>query len=339
LNGHEKNNSAIIMNKRMRLSLTLVSLALFACIVLLSGSASTQPLPDEGNTDYIIGAKDELLVAVWAGGHLEHEATVLVSHEGTIPVYLVGDVEVAGLTVEQARRSVIRLLSDGYFKNPSVIIKVNEFNSKEVIVAGAVEQPGIFVLETNTSSVLKLMSRAGGPSDKRGNKAHVYRGGAEKLAIGAGGPAANEQDGEKGKNEKFSRLPRLLRGTNMIEVNLTRLLDQGDASYDLVIYPGDYIYVLPKTSGETAEYYVYVEGRVENPKRMDWQPGLTAYQAVIECGGFTDVAAPNRSYLTRMGDDGTPERRRIRLKDIQRGKKSDVELQPGDRILVGESWF
>jgi len=84
--------------------------------------------------------------------------------------------------------------------------------------------------------------------------------------------------------------------------------------------------------------YISVEGEVKKPGVYDYQKGLTALNACILAGGFDKYAAPNRTIIIRKeGDEQTTIR--INLDDVRRGRTPDVELKPGDRIHVPETWL
>jgi len=55
-------------------------------------------------------------------------------------------------------------------------------------------------------------------------------------------------------------------------------------------------------------------------------------------GGFDKYAAPNRTIIIRQEDDKQIVIK-VKLDDVKEGKIRDVELQPGDRIHVPETWL
>jgi polysaccharide export outer membrane protein len=60
--------------------------------------------------------------------------------------------------------------------------------------------------------------------------------------------------------------------------------------------------------------------------------------ACIMAGGFGEFAAPNRTRIIRQNGDKV-EVIKINLKEVKDGKIRDVQLKPGDRIHVPESWL
>ena len=81
-----------------------------------------------------------------------------------------------------------------------------------------------------------------------------------------------------------------------------------------------------------------MEGEVEEPGAYEYRPGMTAMNACIMAGGFSTFAAPNRTKIIRKKGDKT-EVIKIDLNDVRDGDIPDIELQPGDRIHVPETWL
>ncbi len=334
---------------------------LFIPVIVLLLSLSFPLYAQQEEVDgYTVGPRDQLYIGVWSAGRLELEQTVEVTYYGSIPFFFMGEVHVEGLTVKDVRQKLTGLLADGYYRAPVVEIKVIEYGSKEVMIQGAVMNPGSYTLDTNSISFLKLVSQAGGVSESRGNYAYIYRGGYNKKpeenkeqsdreeknrrsspqdSSDEKGEDNPENEAEKRDLEDIQDVPDFLKGEKSVKIPLTLLIEEGQREYDTLIYPGDFVYVPTKSFQSTSIGYVWVEGEVRNPKRIDYQPGFTVLQAVIQAGGVTDMAAPNRTRLIRELPDGTLQTTNVKLKGIQKGKKPDIALQPGDRITVPDSIF
>jgi len=123
-----------------------------------------------------------------------------------------------------------------------------------------------------------------------------------------------------------------------IKVNLIKLLDEGDMSHNVVLLPGDSIYIPFAKGLNQADSKVYVSGEVKNPALYEYQPGLTALSVCIMAGGFATYAAPNRTTIVRL-ENAEQLVIKIDLEDVIEGKIPDVVLKPGDRIHVPESWL
>jgi polysaccharide export outer membrane protein len=83
---------------------------------------------------------------------------------------------------------------------------------------------------------------------------------------------------------------------------------------------------------------VRVIGEAAKPAALPYRNGMTLLDAMIAVGGLTDFANGNGAVLVRAGD-----RRQygVRLRDlIGRGDiGANVELLPGDVIIIPQSWF
>lgn len=87
-------------------------------------------------------------------------------------------------------------------------------------------------------------------------------------------------------------------------------------------------------------YRVRVTGAVENPLSTPHRPGMTVLDLVLEAGGMTEFAAPNRARLYRT--DGNERRTYpVRLDDILADGDLDTNyrLRPGDIVAVPERLF
>jgi protein involved in polysaccharide export with SLBB domain len=83
---------------------------------------------------------------------------------------------------------------------------------------------------------------------------------------------------------------------------------------------------------------ISVEGEVKKPGVYDYQRGITALNACIMAGGFDKFAAPNRARIIRKENDKQVIIK-INLNDVKEGKIPDIELKPGDLILIPETWL
>jgi len=77
---------------------------------------------------------------------------------------------------------------------------------------------------------------------------------------------------------------------------------------------------------------------VTKPGVYEYQRGITALNACLMAGGFDKFAAPNRARIIRE-EDGKQTVIRINLEDVKEGKIPDIELKPGDIVVIPESWL
>jgi len=85
---------------------------------------------------------------------------------------------------------------------------------------------------------------------------------------------------------------------------------------------------------------VRVTGAVRTPRSLNHRQGMTVLDAILEAGGVTDFASPNRARLFRKTQTKT-EVFQIELDDILRKGRLETNLllSPGDVITVPERLF
>ena len=84
---------------------------------------------------------------------------------------------------------------------------------------------------------------------------------------------------------------------------------------------------------------VRIVGQATRPAALPYRQNMTALDAMIAVGGLTEFASGNRAVLLRPSEGN--RQYTVRLRDlIKRGDVSaNVELRPGDVIIIPESWF
>jgi len=270
------------------------------------------------NEDYLIGPRDILTVIIYAGGEEQQKVDLTVSAQGTINAPFIGPVRVKGLSIRQLELAITEPLARDYFVNPQVNIRVKEYHSLHYYISGAVKSPGMYEVSSNTS-LMELLAKAGGVLPERGNVAYILRESVELIE-------------QKEKIENF------ILAKDPIKIDLKKLLDLGDMSFNVMLKPGDVVYIPLEKTLDLAESKIYVEGEVKKPGVYNFQVGLTAMNACIMAGGFDKFAAPNRTKIIRKNKENQ-EIIKINLDEVREGKISDIELKPGDRIYVPETWL
>lgn len=270
------------------------------------------------NKDYHLGPRDIITLTIFAGGEKQQEVNLTVSGQGMINVPFIGAVKAEGFTTRQLEDVIAEPLERDYFVDPEVNIQVKEYHSLRYYISGAVKSPGLYEV-TSKSSLMELIAKAGGVLPERGNVAYILRESTEKISEG-------------------NNIDDLLAKKEPIKADLKKLLDMGDMNHNLLLVSGDVVYIPLEKTLNLAESKIYVEGEVQKPGVYDYQPGLTALNACIMAGGFGKFAAPNRTRIIRQTDD-SQEIIKINLDDVKEGNIADIELNPGDRIHVPESWL
>jgi len=191
-----------------------------------------------------IGTGDQITVRVYRNDELG--ITTIVPSSGKVNMPLAEEVDLAGLTVEEANQAIAKKLLPyvvrpsvsvsilksasglpGRISDPQVSVEVLGFGGHKILVLGEVENPGVFVSEG--SRVLEMVARAGGASkDAQMKKVALIRPATETS------PARNAI------------------------VNLDRFIKQGDLEQNPTVQRGDIIYVPPTTVAKMAQFMEHV---------------------------------------------------------------------------------
>lgn len=85
---------------------------------------------------------------------------------------------------------------------------------------------------------------------------------------------------------------------------------------------------------------VKVVGQVLKPQSIPYREGMTVLDVILESGGLTPFAAGNRARIVRPAE-GKDIEIKLKLDDLlNKGRlDSNVEVQPGDVLVVPESYF
>ena len=109
--------------------------------------------------DYRIGPDDLLEVQVFGVDSLTR--SVRVNSRGFISLPLIGNLQVGGLTAQQAEALVVSKLAESYLQDPQVSLFIKEYTSQRVTIEGAVNRPGVYPLH-GTTTLLQALAVAGG---------------------------------------------------------------------------------------------------------------------------------------------------------------------------------
>jgi polysaccharide export outer membrane protein len=83
---------------------------------------------------------------------------------------------------------------------------------------------------------------------------------------------------------------------------------------------------------------IRVVGEAAKPQALAYRQEMTLLDVMIAVGGLTDFADGNAASVLRTSDG---QQYRVRLKDlIRRGDVSaNIEMKPGDVLIIPQSWF
>ncbi len=267
----------------------------------------------DGRPRYKIGPEDVLEISLWRGIE-ENKYTVQVRPDGKISFTFFQDIYISGLTVSEVDELLTQRLSR-FIRQPRVAVRVKEYNSKFVSLLGAIATtggtivgpetprgaytgPGSYALRGKTT-VLQLLARAGGPTDKANLREIKVRRKTGKATM----------------------------------INLNKTITQGDLTQNVVLDNGDTV-VVPVIA-EDKKNRVFVFGEVNNPGVIPTRGELTVVEALAEAGGFKQRAVLGDAKILR-GDMTRPEVIACDIdKILRKGDMSqNIKLRNGDMLFV-----
>jgi len=86
---------------------------------------------------------------------------------------------------------------------------------------------------------------------------------------------------------------------------------------------------------------IRIIGEATDPSAMPYRDRMTLLDVMIATKGLTKFAAGNRAVLIRREPDGTSRTIPVRLSDLIKDGdiRANIEMQPGDTLIIPQSWF
>ncbi len=129
-------------------------------LLMLVGLAMAFPAIADDKSDKL-GVGDAVRVTVFQQPDLTTEARI--SDRGMIPMPLIGETKIAGLTQPEAAKKIAGALKNGkYLKHPEVSITLVTLRSRQVSVLGLVARPGRYPLDDTSTRLTDVIAAAGG---------------------------------------------------------------------------------------------------------------------------------------------------------------------------------
>lgn len=265
---------------------------------------ATPPETDIGNPEaldaivdpetYYVGPGDQFTVIFT--GKLVKRHTLTVTPEGVLLMPEFGPIDVARLTLSEAKASILAALSHRYRDVPTSVF-LTALRNVKVSVSGAVKSSGVYVLSAG--------SRVG--------EAIQSAGGLEEYAS--------------------QRNIRLFRSDSLIIVDLLRYYNEADTERNPYVREGDAI-VVPTAEGEVNRVGIY--GAVRSPSRFEYSPYDNLRDLITLAHGLTTDADSFDLELVRFNDDGiTSQTIAINLPrgEAWTDSVARIKLYPDDRVF------
>ncbi len=234
----------------------------------------------------------------------------VVNPSGNLNYPLIGEVHAAGLSVDELKQFLAETLGESYVVNPQIEINLEESPNKQIVILGQVLRPGNYKITSADTTMIRVISQAGGFS--------------EDAML---------------KNVQIVRTKEGKR--NNIQVDVSEII-RGTAP-DMTIEPGDVIFI-DKQEKKPAELAipnvsVAILGQIQKPGNFSFNENTTLVRLITQAGGFSPIAAPNRIKIVKFDKSGKSKPRIVNFNDILDGKADDVKLESGDVVVVPESVF
>ena len=265
-------------------------LAPFGHELFRGGRGGAAPSEIAAADDYILGPGDHLIVSLW--GRADKQYNLTVDREGKVFVPEVGEILAWGLTLDKFSESAERHFSR-VFSEFELTVSLGKIRSIRVYLTGEVVAPGAYTVSSLTS-MFDAVYDAGGPNE---------RGSMRRIQL---------------KRQ----------GKLVAEVDLYRLLLEGDNGSDIRLKTGDVIFV------PVAGARVAVSGEVNRPAIYELKDPLDITQILELAGKPTARARLERVMLERIGGDQEWKIFDIDLSAAPLTESNNPILQDGDRVTI-----
>jgi polysaccharide export outer membrane protein len=253
--------------------------------------------------DYVVGSQDVLNITSQDDPALSGKFTVEADLTFTFP--LLGRVRAGGLTLREVESQLqAKLVEGGFFKEPQIMVSIEQYKSQKVFIVGEVRSPGAYAL-SGDMRLVEALALAGSTLPTAAGEVVIVPAGAESLVVVPGSVAEAEAS-----------------GVPVVRVNL-RELQNGAFQQNVQLAGGDTVFVLKAEN-------IYVFGQVKNPGAYPLQQDVTTVlQGLALAGGVTDRGATSRVEIVRTVN-GEQKKMKVKL---------DETLLPGDTIVVPQRFF
>ena len=258
-----------------------------------------------------LGAGDLLNISLYEQPDSERRVLV-IGPDGRLNYLQARDVAASGLTIDELRIELEKVLARFYRPPLRVIIIPQAYNSKKYYLLGNVVRKGVFPLDRPVT-IIEAIAQA------QGFVTTVARRNTLTLA-----DLPRAFLVRKGENDESRR----------VNVDFEALFLHGDLSQNISLAPGDYLYFPPLDLQE-----MYILGEVHAPGTAPYSPEMTILRAITSRGGFTERAYRKRVLVVR-GSLNHPQTLVADVSDILKGQALDIKLEARDIVYISRKpWY
>ena len=217
----------------------------------------------------------------------------------------------------------------GMVRDTRAVLAQNEPPAIDIDELTAPKVQDAAMLDANAAAARAVETAAGGTNGATPASGWVFDTTTGRWTRG-GAPSAGTQAG------RAARTPDSMYTTRIIEVDYQALV-KGDPNLNVVIRPGDQIYVEPPETG-----FIYIDGEINRIGVYELQNSngrLTLSRFVSAAGGLAPTAIPNRVDLVRVIGKDREATIRVDLAAIRNRSEPDIYMRPDDHVIIGTNFF
>jgi len=272
---------------------------------------------------YIVGPGDQISVSIWAG--IQQSYILNVSPEGIISIPSVGDIQVTGETLTNAKSS-IRDKVAAIFSPNEISIYLFKLRKFRIPVTGTVTAPGIYEV-SSADRVSHVIELAGGLIEAKEEEKLEQR----PIVQSDVTPRKYISPDDELIPLSSRRNIRLIRAEgDTVKVDLDLFFKSFEEDKNPFIKEGDAIYI-PPMSEELGT--LTVSGAVRSPGEFEFADGDRLKDAIRISGGFSNDANLDEITIARCIDDDDGFEI-VDLDLLSCIEDWNFELIPDDRIYI-----
>ncbi|HEY9772513.1 MAG TPA: SLBB domain-containing protein [Planktothrix sp.] len=294
--------------------------------------------------EYILGPGDVLSITDTTEDK-PAVATTPILPDGTTVISYTGVIEAAGHSLREMNE-IVNAKAKQWYVNPHIMVNLAKQRPTRIYMLGDIAHPGFYSMSSDGGTNSGDQGSTDGTSDEGGGSITTY--GGSNLTVSA---AIQNSGGLKETADvRHIRVTRLA-PKETFQVDLWKLMIDGDVSEDITLQPGDVVYVpkggadfnpgdLGKLSLKTTN--VRVMGAVKNPGILSMTSDDDILSVIAKAGGWNSGAVTSYVILARTNRDGTIYTEKVSMKTKKALKDPHSEarqkVRAGDVIMVKTSY-
>ncbi len=302
--------------------------------------------------EYVLGPGDVLSITDTSE---DKPATTMspILPDGTCVTSFTGVIQASGMTIRDLNEFVNEKARKWYV-SPQIIVNLAKQRPTQVYLLGELVHPGLYTSGSAGGDV-GVASQANDGEDSASGGAGSSGGGGGGGASLGGGQSTLTLSGaiQLAGGLKETADVRHLRVTRLapkqtFQIDLWKLMIDGDVSEDITLQPGDVVYVPkggadynPNDFGMLVNNHpkVRVIGSVKSPGLLAMAPDDDVMSVIAKAGGFNVDAVSRYVVLARTNRDGTVTTEKVNIKKgIKDGHAvARQKIHGGDLIIVKRS--